>query len=193
MDLTCYLNVEIGSGDLNVFNLPAGRDAGEKYLRMLNILFANTKKCLRALDNVFHFPLETWFMPRSDCNVFESSDTVPLLATQGSLPLINAIKSDQNCRPTQMKNDIKTSRGTENEQERRVALHKPTTRRMRKTNQATGHKDKRFITFQLGSISAYFSVLGKNIMRGDGKNNFHLDIGLFIRLSRCNWAHFVFV
>lgn len=55
-----------------------------------------------------------------------------------------------------MKNDIKTSTGTKNEQEIWVALHKPTTRWMRETNQATGHKDKSFITFQLGSISAYF-------------------------------------
>lgn len=165
----------------------------KKYLRMFNILFANTKKCLRALDNVFHFPLETWFTPRSDCSVFESSDTVLPLATQSGLPLINAIKSDQNCRPTWMKNDIKTSRGTKNEQEMWVALHKPTTRRMRKTNQATGHRDKSFITFQLGSISAYFFCAMKNIIWGDGKNNFHLDIGLFIRLSRYNWAHFVFV
>lgn len=49
----------MGPGELSVFNLPAGRDAEEKYLRKLNILFANIKKSLRALDNVFRFPLET--------------------------------------------------------------------------------------------------------------------------------------
>ncbi len=75
------------------------------------------------------------------------------------------------------------NRGTKNEQEMWVALHKPTTRRMRKTNQATGHKDKALSTFQLGSISAYFFCAMKNIIWGDGKNNFHLDIGLFIRLK----------
>lgn len=59
MDLTCSLTAERGSGDLSDFNLSVGPEAGEKYLKMLNILFANTKKCLRALDNVFHFPVET--------------------------------------------------------------------------------------------------------------------------------------
>lgn len=152
MDLTCSLKAERGSGDLSDFNLSVSPEAGEKYLKMLNILFANTKKCLRALDNVFHFAVETWFMPRSDCGVFVSSDTAPPLATQSGLPLINAISRIKSVARDKWKTISKQVERQKMNKRFEPALHKPTTRRTHKTNRAAGHTDKRFIAFQPGSI-----------------------------------------